>query len=298
MLVARSEAGWYSNSIHTPGAISSNIVRNLLMNTGFRGMGRWPVLATRMVRLISGLDPSDSRITYSTTHFSFSYTRDEHDAGNPIHLLLGMMAVAPAFYRFKRDFRAGIYATCLICAFFLFCFQLKWQPWVTRLQLPMFVVLAPLFGLLMDRIRSTRIAGVVVGLLFAQSFVYLLYGAPRTLVGPRNIFNTSRSDQYFSKRPDLREGYQQATQIVGKEHPLFVGLACQGDSWEYALRAQLPAGTGLVPIGVDNQSSACALFAPPSEPDFIIQLDNSPIPPAYGQYRVIYHHAAVSVRSR
>lgn len=295
ILVPTSEAGWYQNSIHSPGAMSSNIMRNLLMNTGFRGMGRYPVLASRMVEKISGLAASDPRITYPDTHFRLSYTRDEHDAGNPAHLLLGMVGIFAAVWRLRHNPSAAIYAGCVLCGFFLFCFQLKWQPWITRLQLPIFVIIAPLFGLLIDRAKASAVVSIIVGLLFAQSLIYLLYGQPRTLIGPRNIFNTSRTDQYFSKRPDLKEGYEKAGELAGKTHPMFVGLACKGDSWEYAIRACLPAGTGITHVGVENQSRTCPAFAPGIQPEIIIELDDAAIPTDYGHYRLAYQKAGISI---
>jgi hypothetical protein len=295
VLVPSVEAGWYHNSIHTPGAIVSNILRNILVNTAFRWMGRFPDFATRIVRAISGLDPSDPRITYPATHFGFAYTRDEHDAGNPVHLLIGSAALVVAIYRIRRDSRTGIYAGCIVCAFVLFCYELKWQPWITRLQLPLFVLMAPLVGTMLDRFGKLRVRAVMGGFLFAQSFIYLLYGAPRTLVGPRNIFNTSRMDQYFSKRPDLREPYQRAAQVVADLHPQAVALVCKGDSWEYALRSQLPAGTGIVHVGVKNASRRCPTFASDDPLDVLIQLDDAAIPSNYAGYHVVDHQPGISV---
>jgi hypothetical protein len=294
-LVPASEAGWYRNTLHTPGAIASNSLRNLLMNTGFRGMRTFPVDAKNIVRIVSGLDPSDPRITYSGTQFTFSYTRDEHDAGNPIHLLLGATALAATIYNSRRDSRAAVFAACILAGFFLFCFELKWQPWITRLQLPIFVITAPLFGLMIDRIGSTRVSAVLIAILFGHSFIYLLYGAPRTLVGSNTIFNTPRANQYFSKRPDLREPYQQAAEIFTQARPPFVALACKGDSWEYALRSQLPPGTGIIHVGVTNPSNACPSFAPSRRLEYLIDLDNASIPAGYSDYHSVCNRSGIAV---
>jgi len=286
-LTPDAEAGWYQNSLHTPGAVVSNLARNILINTGFRGMHGYPGYAFKLVRWISGLDPSDPRITYSGQKFLVKYTRDEHDAPNPIHLLLATVGIGAAIYHFKRDSRAGIYSICILAGFFLFCFELKWQPWITRLQLPLFVIAAPMIGLLMDRKSSGSLTFAVTCVLFAQSFIYLLFGFPRSLSGPHSVFHTQRADQYFSKRPEMAEPYEKAAQLIGQSHPAMVALACGGESWEYALRAQLPAGTEIVHVGVENQSRACRSFATAEQPEFLVQLDDAPVPAAYARYRIV-----------
>ena len=294
-LTPDAEAGWYQNSLHTPGAIASNLARNVLINTGFRGMHSYPDLANHLVRSISGLDPSDPRITYSGQKFFVKYTRDEHDAPNPIHLLLSAIAIAGAFYAFRNNSRAGIYASCILAGFFLFCFELKWQPWITRLQLPLFVIAAPSLGLLLDRISQKHLSCVVIALLFAQSFIYLLFGFPRSLEGPHSVFHTSRADQYFSKRPEMARPYEQAARAITRFHPSVVALVCGGESWEYALRAQLPAGTGIVHVGVENQSRACPSFAAKPQPQFLVQLDDAPVPGDYAAYRIIFDGPKIRV---
>jgi hypothetical protein len=296
--VPDAEAHWYHNAIHTPGAIVSNLARNILVNTTFHGMRSYPAIATKAVRHISGLDPSDPRITYPATQFKLKYTRDEHDAGNPVHLLLGSIALISALYRWRKNRPAAVYAACIVVGFSLFCFELKWQPWITRLQLPLFVLIAPLFGLLIDRLKYKFLVPAVCAILFAQSLIYLLYGEPRTLVGKHNIFNTSRADQYFSKRPDLAEPYEQAVRIIKQSHPLVVALASKGDSWEYPLRALLPAGTSIVYVGVTNQSRNCPALVPHGEPAFLVQLENAPIPAGFSAFHPVYHSQDIAVFAR
>ena len=47
------------------------------------------------------------------------------------------------------------YALCVIGATLLFLVVLRWQPWITRLQLPIFALAAPLIGFLaFERIRG------------------------------------------------------------------------------------------------------------------------------------------------
>ena len=68
-------------------------------------------------------------------------------AGNFLHaalmlLAIGFMLIGPGR---GGDIRRA-FALALVVGFVLFCIQLKWQPWGSRLQLPLFVLGAPLIG--------------------------------------------------------------------------------------------------------------------------------------------------------
>jgi len=60
------------------------------------------------------------------------------------HLLLIVPAALWAVI--KRDRRWSLYAAGLVGAFLLFCIYLKWQPFLARLELPLFVLSVVLVG--------------------------------------------------------------------------------------------------------------------------------------------------------
>src|SRR5262249_46068606 len=69
---------------------------------------------------------------------------NENIAANPLQLLLGaasvivvLLAGADPGHPRRR------YALCLLAASLLFLIVLRWQPWITRLQLPLFAPAAP-----------------------------------------------------------------------------------------------------------------------------------------------------------
>jgi hypothetical protein len=295
VLGPNSEIVEYGNSIHTPGALVSNMLRNILSNAGVPGVESFQEPATRLIETLSGLNASDPRITWENQKFALRFFHDEGHAGNPIHLLLAITASVLALCRVRKRPLEGIVACCWLCACFLFCFQLKWQPFITRLQLPLFAMAAPLVGLLLGRAALAAVTPIVVGILFIQSSVYVLNGIPRPMIGPDSIFDVPRADLYFFNNRGIARPYREAGETVAGYNPQWVGLISARNSWEYALRLQLPPGTKLVHLGVQNESRACNSFASPDRPPVIVQLGGARIPTEYSDYTLAYSGPDVAV---
>jgi FtsH-binding integral membrane protein len=74
------------------------------------------------------------------------------------------------FWRRSFDSRT-IYAACLVAGFLLFCVDLKWQPWNSRLHLPLFVLLAGMIGVTLSSVRLRRAAYVLALILGASGIL-------------------------------------------------------------------------------------------------------------------------------
>ena len=108
---------------------------------------------------INASDPGTSWSPFRLHAFS---THEDY-TGNPLQLVLivGVIILCLSLKRFRqRDLL--LYVAALVGAFLAFCLYLKWQPWNTRLQLPVFVLAAPLCGVVLDRLHVG--AGIVAAL--------------------------------------------------------------------------------------------------------------------------------------
>ena len=262
----RAETAIYANEIHTPRALASNVIRNLAVHLGTplgtEGILGEGILATVMrMQDWTGLDVNDRRTTFLDTRFGYSLSLNEDYAGNPLHLIFAGFAVVAALLGFRQNRRAGIYSVCLLVAFLLFCGYLKWQPWISRLQLPMFVAAAPLFGLFLSRDALRRVAPLLAGLLLFVGLVYATRGEVRPLVGTGTVLVRPRTDLYFATRNALRDPFIAAATVLARGGPSTVGIISGLDDWEYPLRllVRMRGGSNVQfeHISVQNPSRDC-----------------------------------------
>jgi 4-amino-4-deoxy-L-arabinose transferase-like glycosyltransferase len=166
-------------------------------------------------------DVDDPRTSYNNNPFKMVdawQVYHEDFAGNPFHLLLVLvfLIVYPFTKVARQNMLLTTYAAGLIGTFLLFSLVFKWQPWGTRLQLPLFVAIAPFAGIVASRFKPGILwNGVALVLIFSSVF-WLFKGNPRPLIKddvletpsyPYNIMEKDHTDGYFNFRPELQSNY-------------------------------------------------------------------------------------------
>lgn len=153
-----------------------------------------------------GVDPNDPHTTWQWATYRVPKSSN-HEADAPNRMQLAILAAVFTFLLWRaargRDRAVAAYALSLVLAFLAFCAYLKWQPFMGRMFLPLFVLSAPLVSL-------CRPLWLQVCL-----FVLLMDGArrpatenwTRPLRGPSSIFVTPRDRQYFSDMTQWREDW-------------------------------------------------------------------------------------------
>lgn len=235
-----------TNTTWHPLALASVAVRNAGLHV-FRTPlpGSW-----RAVRLLDrlhewcGLDLNDPRTTWAATAFGIPRwpSRHEDDAGNPLHLLLGALALLLLARGGHLRGRVLVHALCVLAAALLFCAVLKWQPWHARLHIPLFLASAPLVGIAAQSFVRRRARVIAIGILLLSAAPYLLLNQARPLLGPQSVFVEPRERQYFTNRREAYPSYAAAAARLRDLRPRVIGLALGGDSYEYPLWALLKSG--------------------------------------------------------
>ena len=139
--------------VFTPSVVLSNAVRGAAVHFGtpLDSVNRRLEAAVEAVPRALRVDPTDPRITLGP-HQPVVYGLSLHEdyAGNPLHLLLALAAGCALGFAGPRPLRAYVAALALSAA--ALCIGLKWQVWISRLQLPLFVLACPLIGVAADRL--------------------------------------------------------------------------------------------------------------------------------------------------
>jgi 4-amino-4-deoxy-L-arabinose transferase-like glycosyltransferase len=182
----------------------------------------------------------------------FKLLLNDHYAANPFHLLLIFISL---LFFMNRKFREnnqklGIYALLLVCSFILFCLLIKWQPFASRLHLPLFVLFSPVCSITLTEIDKTKyslISYIFLVLLIVYSLPFLFMSQFRPLLGEKSYLFKNKYEQYFANRPThgnaylriLNFTYQMRYYNIGieawKDGYAILGLDVWKDDYEYPI---------------------------------------------------------------
>lgn len=252
---------------------ASNLVRNLSDQLGARSE-RWNhsvYQAALTIHQTLGIDPNDPATTWRGTKFEPPVNAN-HEANAPNRWHFAFLVVAAAILAFRaltgHDRERALYAVALLCGFVAFCAYLKWQPFMARLLLPLFVAAAPLVGIAGDAGRSMTALILQIPLcllLLDNARLPLLQNWTRPLKGPASILHAKRNDQYFADMGawNNRDFYLQSVDLIARKRCDTVGIDINNNHLEYPLIALLSerrSGVDFVHTGVTNPSRS---YRPP-----------------------------------
>jgi hypothetical protein len=244
-------------------------VSNILRHTSEQLGGRSPLWNDSVFRFVTrahntlGIDINDPATTWpGAVYRPPRNANHETDAPNRIHLIiLGLLGCVLLFNAARgRDRPMALYGISIVFGFVVFCAYLKWQPFMARLVLPLFVLGAPLTGIL-ETLISPAVLQIAVCLLFLDiARLPALENWVRPLRGPNSIFRSSRDSRYFSDLTSWREtwpSYYSAIEKISASRCRVIGIDDTNFQLEYPLQALLRErnpGILLVPTGVNNPS--------------------------------------------
>lgn len=294
------------------GGTVANVVRNATLNVtvtqvidDYAGQA-----AVRVMRLL-GQEPNDPAFIWQSppdlnglVHGVGFHTnppnRNEVLAGNPLHLLLVLVAIALTFASIRSSPSSRlVFALGLIGAFFLFSALVRWQIWGARYQLPLFILGSALIGAelpgYLGRIGTTALALVLI----LTALPYALSNDLRPLafssLSPSrlarepfagNIWSKSRANLYFAdQHQDLEESYMAAAGAIRRNGCDAIGLDDSLEHYEYPLLAQLDLGRGkrrIRYVGVYNASARYALTEP--SPCLVVCFACAHVPHKWSEY--------------
>lgn len=247
----------YSNESFSSKSVVSNMVRNLSLHfiSPRTAFNKSIEDAVRYFHVLLGVSAEDPATTWRSVPYGLSDKwLSEDTAGNGIHLVIVVLALATAFIKKNRSIVIARYGLIIAFSYVLFCSSLKWQPWSTRLQLPLFVLASPLVVVFASLGTRALLAGQL--LLFLMSMPWLFLSNYRPVLGRESIFYTDRWSQYFIARPELKTRYDLAIKDVGLFNGENIGLILGNDSWEYPFWvATKNTGAKIYHVEVTNTSA-------------------------------------------
>ncbi|MGD0436649.1 MAG: glycosyltransferase family 39 protein [Bryobacteraceae bacterium] len=267
---------------------ASNLLRNASDQLGARS-DRWNEDVYASVLLIHGwmhADLNDPATTWRWTQYQPPRnTNHETNANNRWHLLiLCIVAIVLAVRRGPAS--RIVYVAGLIFGFVLFCFYLKWQPFSSRLLLPLFVLTAPVAGAELEKLRPAALQWLLCLFLLNNARPYLFENWVRPLRGPNSILRTSRDDDYFSDFGQWRNraSYLTVVEAASKASCDRVGIDINEFQLEYPFQALLREATPSVEFMHTGVRNASLKYARPSQPCAVLCMNCAGKPARLGLY--------------
>lgn len=271
----------YSNDRLSVPVFVSNVVRNLALHIGTRWLSVNKSMEAGIYALhrMIGADANDCATTFPGATFEIPRMNFHEDsAGNPLHVLL--LSTVMALLLFNRRFRQAPYLMEYFCsilaASLLFCLLLRWQPWASRLHLPLFVLFASLAGTVVGMSDRKRIGETAMIVLVLAAVPASIKNVSRPLFGQASIVDSRRLDMYFSNRPWLKESYFESIAAVNEQKCDTIALHIGADDWEYPIWVIAKEISGRMPriehIQLSNLSAKIQLID--FEPCAILETDN------------------------
>ncbi len=229
----------YANQTHSLPAILSNGIRNagLHLVTPSRFVNGWIERGIRRAHHVLGFPINDLRTTWIGTHYQTKpLSASEDEAANPLHfvlLLVAAVVVTVAACR-QRSFACLAYTAAVAAGAFLFCLFLRWQPWHSRLHLPLFLAGAPIVGVALA--GRKRLALMLMAVMSIASVPYLLCNESRPLCGRQSVLTTPRTDLLLRGEPAHASWHGAIAELAAKTHG-DVWLVMNGERFEYPLWA-------------------------------------------------------------
>lgn len=240
----------HANQLLSARGLISNLVRNISLHiqTPSPYFNKAVALSVQWLHKGMGLDINDPRTT-AAGRFKISYPRtNEILVGNPLHAILIVTATLIMVWR-RRYFPSLLmtYAAIIASTAITFSFAFKWLIFGSRLQLPFFLLFAPIVAIVMSTVTSPKFvkAGAVVLLLASLPWVLsidsrpLLPNTENSLVG--SVLTEPRSTLLYANGLYLLEPARDMVIRIKEADCNNVGLLLAGNGVEYPFWAWLNA---------------------------------------------------------
>lgn len=182
---------------------------------------------------VLNVDINDKETSWPGESFKLVYAISEDYISNEVHFISVALVFSFITFSHKARWREHKLLVLVVsCGFVLIVSVLRWQPWATRLHLPLYVLSAPVIGIIIGNF-SRWIVLFYCLMLLVTAVPVLILNEQKPFVGGRTIFQKSSEELLFQARRNLRQDYVDSTHFIYRHGFKTVGLYHETDEWEY-----------------------------------------------------------------
>jgi 4-amino-4-deoxy-L-arabinose transferase-like glycosyltransferase len=258
----KEEGKTYANQKMSAGIFLSSVIKNAGMHLGFMYAKPVAEVSTKIVyklHAITGVDINDPDVNYRNTIYIINNGITDEDGGpNMIHLILiaaSFVILGWSVVKGNRKVTVVVLLATVILQIIFFCAYLKWQPWVSRLHVPLFLLSVPLICYVLSINKMFKnMVYVITPVLLVYALLVVFHNNRRPYAG-RMFY--SRYQNYFTSKPLIYDEYNAVYTAISQSGAKNIGLIFGVDDWEYPLfKDGFSKQVNPVYIGVDNISKS------------------------------------------
>jgi 4-amino-4-deoxy-L-arabinose transferase-like glycosyltransferase len=305
----RSEPPWTPDDIHATGTarqmsprfVASNVSRNLalLLSSPMVGLNDFVVFCVWRFHDLLGISVNEPVITFQSEKFSLDGIRHEDVIGNLPQVALFLLALCFVFLRGPWRPQLAIYSLAIIASFTALSAVLPWQPWHTRVFLPLVLLGCPLIAAALPLATMGRMFPALCSALVVYALPFVTENETRPMLGEKSIFSIPRFMQFTRGNNETYSPYHQAARNIRMRKYRSVGLLTEVDDPTYqlwpVLNAKRAGYTKLYQIDPNNIS--LRLPRPPKPEAVLVTFkwESPDVETSYGRYREVWREGPLSL---
>jgi len=240
--IDKNEALAFSNQKMDGKLLLSNLLKNVGLHLGYPIETKADAGIRKLHTLMNvPIDNPD------TNYYNIKYdgpkenTTNEDLIPNLSHLILFLVSLSAlsliCFKKFKENISSFLLILIILSQIILFSAILKWQPWHTRLHIPIFLLIVILISLTIEKSKWARFFTIgSLPILFFSFCFYFLYNNIRPIITnpiyTKDIrLSDSRYKKYFAHQLHLYPEYSIILDKIYSSNPKKIGLIIS--DWEY-----------------------------------------------------------------
>lgn len=236
----------------SPKIILSNCIKNIALHSDSYFVKNLGNKITEKAHLMMHLDINEKGTNVFDMKFNaVSFWKNHEDTQpNFLHIVIFFSCIFLFLIQTIKAKKIKIFQLSLlfliVIQFILFCSYLCWEPWNTRLHLPLFyeMIVFNILVLADIKLSFVKLASyILLPLLIYYGFYMVIFNFSRPLVTVKDRTSKIRlSDnhykQYFSNELKMYPEYEQFNVYLRKKKISNIGFFSHNDGWEYPIQSE------------------------------------------------------------
>ncbi len=242
--IDKAESKAFANDNMNTGFFLSNLLKNAGLHLGYPVQSESDILIRNIHQKINvSINNPDTNYYRMPYEGARKIATHEDYAANLIHFILILISFLTAiifgFKNLKRNYKLLLLTLIIGLQIVLFVGFLKWQPWHTRLHIPIFLLSVTLVIIVAKELKWFRyILFSITPLLVYSFFFYFVYNDTRPIITNTKYTKSiriqdSRFKKYFSNQPQLYAEYSEVLDAIYLNDTQKIGFMLS--DWEYPL---------------------------------------------------------------